>query len=376
MTSATPRASAPPRTHASPRGPAPAAESPGRVGPPPSADPARRQPASSPISRGRPAVPSVAGRTTRALGTFCSVLVSRPAALRDAHEILSGELAAIDLACSRFRPDSELSVLNRASGKRVAVSRLFGEALATALRAAEITDGDVDPTCGRSLVSLGYDRDFDDLAADTSALAEPAAPAAGWRCVDLDPDRLTVQVPAGVLLDLGATAKALAADRAAEAIWARLGCGVLVNLGGDIAVAGQAPEGGWRVGVADGVAGGVAGVGVADGAAGPAAGQGDRAQPVVAIEAGGVATSSPSVRSWRRGDVDLHHIVVPSTGRPAHVYWAAVTVAAATCVDANTASTASIIKGRSAVDWLEAAGMPARLARPDGLVLTTGGWPQ
>jgi thiamine biosynthesis lipoprotein len=97
---------------------------------------------------------------------------------------------------------------------------------------------------------------------------------------------------------------------------------------------------------------------------------------VVAIKAGGVATSCPSVRSWRRGDRELHHIVVPSTGQPTEVYWAAVTVAGATCVDANTASTASIIKGRPAVEWLEAASMPARLVTPDGLVMTTGGWPQ
>lgn len=300
----------------------------------------------------------MAGRTTRALGTFCSVLVSRPAMLDDAHDILSAELAAIDLACSRFRPDSELTRLNLSGGQQVTVSPLFGEALATALRAAEITDGDVDPTCGRSLISIGYDRDYDDLACDTSDLTQPAAPAAGWRCVEFDAERLSVRVPAGVMLDFGATAKALAADRAAGAIWARLGCGVLVNLGGDIAVAGPAPDGGWRVGVDDGLTG-------------PGS-----AAPVVAIESGGVATSCPSVRSWRRGDRELHHIVVPSTGQPAEVYWAAVTVAGATCVDANTASTASVIKGRPAAEWLEAARMPARLARPDGLILTTGGWPR
>ena len=313
-----------------------------------------------PIALGRPAVASVAGQTTRALGTFCSVLVSRPSMLDAAQAILSAELAAIDLACSRFRPDSELTRLNQAEGVPVIVSPLFGRALTAALRAAEITDGDVDPTCGRSLVSLGYDRDYDELAADTSALTEAAAPAPGWRCVEFDADNLRIKVPAGVMLDFGATAKALAADRAAEAIWSRLGCGVLVNLGGDIAIAGPAPEGGWRVGIDDGLSS-VTGV---------------SGEPVVAVETGGIATSSSSVRSWRRGDRTLHHIVVPSTGQPADVYWAAVTVAAATCVDANAASTASIIRGRQAVDWLEEARIPARLVRPEGLVVTTGGWPQ
>jgi thiamine biosynthesis lipoprotein len=166
------------------------------------------------------------------------------------------------------------------------------------------------------------------------------------------------------MLDLGATAKALAADLAASLIHQRLDCGVLVNLGGDIAIAGPPPPGGWRIGVDDLVAG----HDHLPGGASPG--------PVVAIEAGGVATSCPAVRSWRRGDRQLHHIVVPGTGQPAEIYWAAVTVAAATCVDANIASTAAIIRGRSAPAWLAELRLPARLARPDGLVLTTGGWPK
>lgn len=350
-------------------------------------------PVVTPISLGRPAVPSVSGCTTRAIGTFCSVLVTRPAMLDAARAILDDQLAAIDLACSRFRPDSELSALNRASGSPVAVSPLFATALEVALRTAEMTDGDVDPTVGRSLTSIGYDRTYASLAEDTSALTVPPAPAVGWQCVEFDAAKRIVRVPDGVLLDFGASAKALTADRAADAIFGRLGCGVLVNLGGDIAVAGQAPEGGWKVGVDDGVHERVSGPGTGRPAAAaggpaaaadralaafgrPAAAAGGPARPVVSIEAGGVATSSPSVRGWRRGDQELHHIVVPSTGRPAEIYWAAVSVAAATCVDANAASTASIIRGRTAPQWLEDLALPARLARPDALVLTTGGWPR
>ncbi|HVB43545.1 MAG TPA: FAD:protein FMN transferase [Streptosporangiaceae bacterium] len=334
--------------------------------------PAARQAARAAISLGRPAVPAVSGWTGKALGTFCSVLVTRPAALDAARATLSSELATIDLACSRFRPDSELSRLNRASGKPVSVSALFAQALRVALRAAEITAGDVDPTCGRSLVSLGYDRDYAELAADTSALTLPPAPAAGWRCVEFDSQRRIVRVPGDVMLDFGATAKALASDLAADAIARQLGCGVLVNLGGDIAVSGQAPDGGWRVGVDDGVTGaGQAGPG---GSHLEASGRGKA--PVVCIEGGGLATSSPSVRGWRRGDRELHHIVLPSTGQPAQVYWAAVSVAAASCVDANTASTASIIRGALAPAWLESLRLPARLVRPDNVLLTTGGWPR
>ncbi len=323
----------------------------------------------SAITLARPAVPSVAGRTTKALGTFCSVLVTEPASLGTAQQILAGQLAAIDLACSRFRPDSELSALNRAGGTRRAVSPLFAGALSAALRAAEITDGEVDPTCGGSLLRLGYDKDFAELAADTSALTEPPVPAPGWRCVDVRPAQLSVRVPPGVVLDLGATAKAFAADVAADTIFRQIGCGVLVNLGGDIAVAGLPPPGGWRIGVDD-----RAGDGRADG------GRTSRAratsdQQCVAIEAGGMATSCPAVRGWRRGSQDLHHIIVPGTGRPAEIYWTSVSVAAATCVDANTASTASIIRGRRALRWLHELNLPARLTRQGGTVVTTGGWP-
>jgi FAD:protein FMN transferase len=311
--------------------------------------------APSVIAPARPAIPSVAGWSTRAIGTFCSVLVTRPAELAAAQLILARELAAIDHACSRFRDDSELAAVNRAGGGPVSISPLLLRALEVALDAAEITGGDVDPTCGRSLAALGYDRDYAELAAITTPPDRPAESAAGWQLVDLDARRRTVRVPDGVMLDLGATAKALAADLAAEAIWARLGCGTLVNLGGDIAVAGPPPYGGWRVGVDDGV---------------PLS-----PSPVIAIEAGGLATSSPAVRAWRRGDEALHHILEPRTGRPAEIYWAAASVAAATCVDANTASTAAIIRGRSVTSWLRDLNLPARLVRPDGSTATIAGWP-
>jgi thiamine biosynthesis lipoprotein ApbE len=291
-----------------------------------------------------------------------------PKELDNAQRILSSQLGAIDLACSRFRDDSELSALNRAGGCPMAVSDLFANAIEVAIRAAVITDGAVDPTCGWSLTRLGYDRDYAKLADDTSALTKPAAPAAGWRCVLYDPRKHTVQIPAGVMLDLGATAKALAADLAADAIWRQVGCGVLVNLGGDIATAGKAPAGGWRVGVDDGI--------TAVDARLPDGLSSRRDTHVIAIEGGGAATSGTAFRSWRRGAEVLHHIVVPSTGRSADVFWAAVSVAAANCVDANIASTASIIRGRSAAAWLTGQSLPARLVRPDGVVVTTGGWPK
>jgi FAD:protein FMN transferase len=305
---------------------------------------------------------TTASHTTPAFGTFATLLTADPAAIEPARAILTAELRAIDAACSRFRRDSELSRVNRARGRPVKISPLLAEAIGVALAAARATHGDVDPTCGNALVRLGYDRDFVQIRKNTSTLRQHAAPAPGWRSVELDPVLREVRVPSGVVLDLGATAKALAADRAAVGISATLGCGILVNLGGDIRVAGPPPAGGWRVGIADDVA--------FDGS-----GSADPASRAVLIRDGGLATSGTAVRSWQRGGARFHHIIVPGTGLPAQSCWCAVSVAAATCVAANTASTAAIVRGEAAAGWLAGLGLPARLVRRGGEAITVAGWP-
>jgi thiamine biosynthesis lipoprotein len=324
---------------------------------------AKTGPASTPITSIRSA-PDLIRTGFTAFGTFGVLLVTKQSAVPWARAILASELRAIDLACSRFRPDSELVRLTEAAGRSQPVSPLLAEAIAVALRAAAATDGDVDPTCGLSLVRLGYDRDFSELASrqPAPAAAVRPVPAAGWQRVDLDQDRLTVRIPAGAQLDLGATAKALAADRAARAIAAATDAGVLVNLGGDIAVAGPPPAIGWRVEIAREVS--------------PADAEATGQRPVVvALWDGGLATSGTCSRVWRRGGQLLHHILDPRTGLSADSCWATVSVAAASCVDANAASTAAVIRSAAAPAWLEALGLPARLVGADGAVVTTSEWP-
>jgi len=313
-----------------------------------------------------------ASASWRALGTGVQVTVTDAGQLAAARGMLEADLAAVDLACSRFRPDSEIVGLDRvmsgAAAGPATVSPLLAEAVAVALRAARLTDGDVDPTCGRALIDLGYDRDFAGIVQDAAAPPRAGRPritvscAAGWRAVEFDDQRSTVRLPAGVALDLGATAKALAADQAAERIAEAAGCGVLVNLGGDIRAAGPPPGGGWRIGIVDELAPGQSPDTVPP------------AQAVV-ITDGGLATSGPSARAWRRGGADLHHIIEPATGLPARTCWRAVSVAAASCLDANIASTAAVIRSERAVSWLSELRLPARLTRQDGSVLTLAGWP-
>jgi thiamine biosynthesis lipoprotein len=276
-------------------------------------------------------------------GTTARIVLTDPARVASAVPLVRAELSAIDAACSRFRDDSELSAAGRVG--RTRVSPLLATLVEAALAAAEQTDGDVNPTVGTAMNDLGYDRDFAAIQAGTVRVF----PSPDWRSVHLRERELSV--PEGVVLDLGATAKALAADRAAALVASRLGVGVLVALGGDIATAGPAPDGGWRVLVQDR--------------------PGDP-QCVIALPAGAaLATSSTVSRAW--DDDQLHHIVDPRTGRPASRMWRTVSVAAHTCLHANTLSTAAIVRGQGATRLL--GGVPSRLVARDQTVLRLGGWP-
>lgn len=298
----------------------------------------------------------------RALGTGVRLVVTDPALLDSCNLLLARHLAEVDAACSRFRPDSELAALDSSRGRPVRVSPLLAEALGVALDAAEATDGAVDPTVGSAMEAIGYDRDFTLVREDDRPFRLTVKRAPGWRLVHLDRAAGTVTVPAGVRLDLGATAKSWAADKAAAMLAEAAGCGVLVSLGGDTAVAGEPPAGGWQIRVQD-----------VTGPVGEAPAQGPYA--TVGLRSGGLATSGTAARNWRRGGHDLHHIVDPHTGLPVRTPWRTVSVAAATCADANAAATAALVRGNGAERRLTGLGLPARLVTQEGLVVTTPGWP-
>ena len=293
---------------------------------------------------------------SRGLGTLLEIVVAAPSVLLDAVRILEEEVARIDAAASRFRADSEISRLHRFAGRPVVVSDTLFSALDAALAMAEATDGAVDPTVGDAMCRLGYDRDFSLVAPGVSGELPAPTPVPGWRCVVLDRSRSSVLVPPGVALDLGATAKAWTADRVAARVAATLGVGVLVALGGDVAIGGEAPEAGFAVGVTDRCTD-------------------DPSAETVALRTGGLATSGTVVRRWRLGDSEVHHIVDPTTGLPALTPWRVVSVAAASCLGANAAATAAMVMGRSGWDWLQSRGLPARLVDTAGRVWRTAGWP-
>jgi thiamine biosynthesis lipoprotein len=297
-------------------------------------------------------------RSFPAFGSTAVVVASEADRLAEAVLAVQRVVDRFDRACSRFRDDSELSALNRAAGSPVRVSPLMMEAVLAGVRAARLTDGDVDPTVGGALVALGYDRDFElGLSGRGSVLRVGSVP--GWQTIRADHAAGTVSVASGVAIDLGATAKALAADHAAREAVDAAGCGVLVSLGGDLAVAGDAPDGGWQVRVTDDHRDGV-----------HAPGQS------ITIADGGLATSSTTARRWRSAEGDrVHHLLNPATGRPVAAGWRTVSVAASSCLDANIASTAAIVRGASAPAWLAVQELPSRLVSEGGRSLHVAGWP-
>ncbi|MFD0690182.1 FAD:protein FMN transferase [Actinomadura fibrosa] len=269
-------------------------------------------------------------------GGEATVMVTESLLLGAARAAVDEVVAAVDLACSTFRTDSELAGVNAADGGTVHVSGLFLDVLEAAVRVAALTGGLVHP-------------------------AAATARQADWRSIRTDRDAGTVSLPAGMALDLGAVGKAFAADRAAEAA-AATGTGVLVALGGDIAMAGPAPADGWRIRVAD------------DHRLGPR-GLLPPGQDVTAV-GGGLATSSLTVRARTLSDgTTAAHIVDPRTGFPVRGPWRTASVAAATCVDANAASTAALVRGAGAAAWLARLGLPARLVHGGGWVRTVAAWP-
>ena len=284
--------------------------------------------------------------------TRARLVVTDPGVLTSARELVDSYLAKVDDAANRFRADSEISRLTERSGW-VTLSPTLTHLLEEALAAARMTDGDVDPTVGGAVRRLGYDRDLRLLTGDGGPVRAVISPVPGYRSLRLDGSRL--HKATGVELDLGATAKAVAADRAAALVHGALGTGVLVSLGGDIATAGAAPGSGWQVHVQD---------------------RDEDPSTQVELPAGSaIATSSTVARRWRRGGRTLHHVVDPRTGQPARPVWRSVTVAADTCVRANAVTTAALVRGERAVGWVRGLGLPARFLRADGVLVHTDGWP-
>ena len=302
--------------------------------------------------------PTTGSGTFSAIGTTNHILTTEPAVIAEAVLVAKDHLADLDLAVSRFRPDSEVSRLaaRAADGPASAyASPVFSAYLRAALRAAALTDGLVDPTVGWAVAASGYDADMDVVRArPTFAGGAPAAVPGledgphrrRHRCASAFP-RAACSTSARAPRGMPRTP-----SRTCSRVGSRAG-----SSSASVATspsAGRCPMGGWRIGIED-----------ADG----------RTVQVVTSTGQAIATSSTRLRTWLAGDGTRHHIIDPRTGTTAPTTWAQVTCAAASALEANAASTAAVVLGESAPSWLDEHGIPARLDALDGSMRTTAGWP-
>jgi thiamine biosynthesis lipoprotein len=277
----------------------------------------------------------------RAMGTDVELLLDAEdgeqtqSALRAVEE----EFERLEAMLSRFRPESDLSRLNREG--RIEAPPDLERVVELALEARASTNGRFDPTVYDALAQAGYDRSFEQVAADAAADAV-GDDSEGARCggrVTIDAETGTIELEPGFHIDLGGIGKGYAVDRAVEILAVSGPC--LVNAGGDLAVRGDEP---WPVGVEDG--------------------------PTLELTRGAIATSGRDQRHWRRGGQERHHLIDPATGRPSQTDLLRVTVVASSAVEAEVLAKNLFLAGESEA---AAAGVPALLVTTDGRRRLVGG---
>jgi thiamine biosynthesis lipoprotein len=270
-------------------------------------------------------------RAFHAMGTEVELLLDAELGERAdrALDRARAEFERLEQVMSRFREDSELSQLNGAGGSPSASPDLV-RVVELALEARVSTGGRFDPTVHDAVVAAGYDRTFDAVApVANGGLDAPAAACGGAVHVD----GLSIVLEPGTRLDLGGIGKGYAADRVAEILAVAGPC--LVNAGGDLAVRG----GSWPVGVTD--------------------------ELTLELTRGGMATSGRDRRRWLRDGAERHHLIDPSTGRPAEGGAVRVTVVADSAVAAEVAAKAAFLGAE--LD------LPHVLVGDDGHLVLAGG---
>lgn len=297
-------------------------------------------------------VPSVRG-TYRAMSCHASAVVvaDRPGPLL---EHVGRRLAELEARWSRFRPDSELSNLNAAGGEAMRCSPDTVTLVEAMVRGWQLTDGDFDPTLLATLVELGYTSSRTDAALRTSlsASVRPIGDPAG---VLIDRPSGVVRLPAGTVLDPGGIGKGLAADLVVEELLELGAEGALVEIGGDLRAQGHPPGGdGWLVAVRSAVD--------------------DRSSRVV-LGAGGVATSSSRLRTWRTERTERHHLVDPRTLRPTDADVVGCTVLAGSAASAEAFTKVAFVRGRTeALAVYDRHGLAARVTTEDGRTHDSRAW--
>ncbi len=272
-----------------------------------------------------------------AMGTSVRLEIGGVPRTRAAGMLAAGRkfIEGFDAALSRFRPESELTLMNADPSATVEVSWLMSELIDAALWAAQASGGLVDPTLTPALERAGYAKsrvgvEPVDLAAALADAPErrpaTADPSSRWREITFDRGGRLLSRPPGVTFDSGGSGKGLAADLLARTWAVSLGprAHFMIDCGGDIRFGPRGNRWG-RVRVENPFGG----------------------EPLeLACASGAVATSSIRSRIWRDGDgAPAHHLIDPSTGTPAWTGVVAVTALAPTALVAETLAKVGFLRG-------------------------------
>ncbi len=293
---------------------------------------------------------TVTERVFRSMGT--RVVVMAPAERRDIAELVRGVFEAWDARFTRFSEASELAQLNAAAGRLHPAGPELREVLHAAVDAAHATGGTFDPLLGARLVALGYDRTFEDLPADGTAIELAAWHPGAWREIEIDDLRGFVRIPAATAVDLGGIAKGMAVDAAIAALGNAGVPYAAVNAGGDLAVLGTPPgANGWPV--------------ILD----------EADERAVTVHRGGLATSTVLARRWTSGGAARHHLIDARTGLPSTSEVITASVAAPTCREAEVAAKVALLRGAvEGAAFLTGNDLSGLLVTADGETWRTGGW--
>ena len=293
----------------------------------------------------------------KAMGCQLRVLVG-PAIGDDASspeqaaELIRETIESFDRKVSRFKADSELTMLNEDPRETVPASALLRSVVSAGIWAAEASNGLLDPTLVPDLERIGYSETMRDLepvplgdALNEMPQARPAAPSrtSKWRLVSVDDEAGTITRPPGVRIDSGGVGKGLIADAAASMLSNRER--FCVNASGDLRIGGRdAIADPYRVNIEDPFGG-------------------DKLA-TVRVGQGAVATSGIGTRIWKSDGGYSHHLIDPSTGQSAWTGIVQVTAMAPTALEAETRAKQVLLGGRRSTHLLE---------RDGGLVLLDDG---
>ena len=265
--------------------------------------------------------------TVALMGTFVTIEVVEqtsghsPAECEAAIERAFHWFHEVERTCTRFDPSSELMTLSRTTGVPIPASPILFETVRFGLAMAAMTHGAFDPTMGRRMEALGFNREHRSGREIRSASGPSGA--VNYLDVLLDETARTITLQQPLVLDLGAVAKGLAIDMAVAELSPFVN--FAIDAGGDLYLGGRnRHDEPWSIGIRH---------------------PRDPQQMIESLTVvnRAVCTSGDYERQSPL-DPRAHHILNPATGQSAHEVISA-TVVAPSAMMADGLATAAFVSG-------------------------------